>query len=111
MTCQSCGGWGISLLVYEDDSRVYALCLCPIGEQWRAAQSVVNASGERGEAKQAPPMWHIWAHLHGVPLEQIKPLEDAVTPEELAARGFTELTASDSLGAIASAAKHRSGKR
>lgn len=110
VTCQNCGGWGLSLIVYEDDSRCYAVCLCPIGEQWRAAQTVVNASGEHGKAVAATPMWHIWASLHDVPLSQVKLLEDAVTPEDLARRGFTELIAAGGVDAIASAAR-RGGKR
>jgi hypothetical protein len=107
MTCQSCGGWGISLIVYEDTSEVYAVCLCPIGEQWRSTHTFVNHSGDVGKSERTDPLWHIWAHQHGITVERMKLIEDAVTPEELARRGFRELSAPDAMSAISAAARSR----
>lgn len=111
MTCQSCGGWGISLIVYEDGTEVYAVCLCAIGEQWRSTHTVRNHSGEIGTSERTDPLWHLWAHQHGIPLEQMRLLENAVTSEELVARGFLEPVVADAMSAIAAAARSRRTSR
>lgn len=103
MTCKSCGDFGICVIFYEDNSTVYAICLCLAGEHWRRTQTF---KGERTD-----PLWHVWAHQHGVPYSKIRMLEDAVTPEELQARGFTELSAAGSMDAIAAAARSRKVSR
>ncbi len=107
MNCSSCSDNGISLIVYEDGSKVFAVCLCAIGERWRRTETFQNHSGEIGKAQRTDPLWHVWAFEHHVPLSQMRMLEDAVTPEELAARGFAEITAETSMDAIAAAARSR----
>lgn len=96
MTCGSCGDFGICLIVYEDDVKVYAVCLCPTGERWR-----------QFDKKATGPAWHVWAAKNRIDRGRVLMLEDAVTPEELAARGFRELGAVDASAAIAAAARSR----
>ena len=111
MTCPSCSDHGLCVIVYEDNTRVFAVCLCPVGERWRSTQTVQNHSGEIGHASRTDPLWHLWAHQNGVPLENVRMLEDAVTPAELAARGFLELGPADAMTAIAAAARNRKVSR
>jgi hypothetical protein len=90
------------LIVYEDDSKVYAVCLCDEGELLRTVEK---------HGTPTSPAWHLWAARNSIPHEQICMLEDAVTPEELKARGFTELSADASMDAIITAARNRKAGR
>lgn len=103
MSCPSCQDNGICLIVYEDGSKVFAVCLCEIGERWRRRQTFAG--------KTSDPLWHVWAFEHHVPLSQMRMLEDAVTSEELASRGFAEVTADTAMSAIAAAARSRKAGR
>ena len=104
MTCPSCNGHGLFKVCYhEGDPTDYALCLCKAGEAMRCA---------RNNGKPVTPQWQVWAHRQGIDPARVAPMEDLLTAEELAARGFTELGADDrhTLEAIASAAKARSAR-
>lgn len=106
MTCPSCNDHGVFRVHYYDDHGPtddppdFALCLCKAGERMRLATN---------NGKPVTPQWQVWAFRQGIPLEHVAPMEDVLTPEEMAARGFTEITAAaDALSAIAQAAKARS---
>lgn len=98
MTCKACIDWGLKLIVYEDDSRVYAVCLCPVGERWRIASN---------NGRPCEPLWRVWAFQHGVDPTQVRMIEDVLEPQELAALGLSELTPATAMDAIASAARNR----
>ena len=105
MTCPSCADHGIFRVNYHEDKGAdpdFALCLCKAGERVRATTN---------NGKATHPLWHIWAHQHGVPFDRVAPMEDLLTPEEMAERGFSELSPASSLDAIAAAAKARKAKR
>lgn len=101
LTCSSCNDLGLFRVGYHDGSPThYLLCLCRVGESLRRATN---------HGKPVTPLWQVWASRHGIPVEQIAPMEDVLTDAELAERGFTELTSpADALSAIAAAAKARS---
>lgn len=100
MNCPSCQDAGIFRVAYHDGSPAdFALCLCKAGELMRCCMN---------NGKPVTPQWALWAFRAGIPLEHVAPMEDLLTPEEMAARGFTELTsAADALSVIAAAAKAR----
>jgi hypothetical protein len=100
MNCPSCNDRGIFRVAYHDGSPAdFAICLCKAGERMRIATN---------NGKPVTPQWQVWAFTQGIPLEHVCPMEDVLTADEMAARGFTELTAGDALSAIAAAAKARS---
>ncbi len=103
MTCASCNDRGVFRVAYHDGSpSEYALCLCAAGEAMRRAKN---------NGKPVTPLWQVWAHQAGIPLDRIAPMEALLTDEELAARGFTELEPVEAIDAIAAAARARSPKR
>jgi hypothetical protein len=102
MTCPSCDGHGVFRIGYTDGSASdYAICLCDAGERMRIAKN---------HGIPVTPHWQIWAHRQGIALEQVAPMEDLLTDEELAARGFTAVEAPQAIDAIAAAARSRSKK-
>jgi len=100
MTCPCCADRGVFKVCYHDgESTDYALCLCPSGEQMRRANNC---------GKPCTPHWQVWAHQQGIDLERVAPMEDLLTDEEMAARGFHNITSEPtSIEAIAAAARHR----
>lgn len=99
MTCAVCADHGVFKIAYRDGSDTdYAICLCPVGEQWRRATN---------NGKPCTPQWQIWAHRQGISLDRVHPIEDVLTDEELGERGFKALTAESSMEAIAQAARSR----
>lgn len=104
MTCPSCNGVGVFRVAYKDGSPSdFALCLCKVGEVMRCATN---------NGKPVTPQWQVWAFRNGIPIEHVAPMEDLLTADEMAARGFKELTTqADALSAIAAAAKARSTRR
>ncbi len=103
MTCPSCNDKGVFKISYHDGAVPdYALCLCAAGERMRKADNC---------GKPCAAQWEVWAHQQGIDPARVAPMEDLLTDEEMAARGFTELKTPDvALGAIAAAARVR-GKR
>lgn len=102
MNCSTCSDKGIVKVNWSDVPCDYAVCLCPAGESMR---STVNNS------RHVSPRWRVWAAREQVNPETVWMLEDVCTPEELAERGFRELTAANGLDAIAAAAKQKGPKR
>jgi len=103
MTCPSCADHGVFKVCYhEGDPTDYALCLCRAGEQMRCAKN---------NGKPCTPHWQIWAHVHGIDPERVMPMEDLLTPDELAARGFTTPTTDDLSREAALLAAGRAAKR
>ncbi len=98
--CPSCNGFGAFAVRYHDGSPAdYALCLCAAGETMRR---------ENNNGKVTTPYWFAWASIMGIDPEHVAPMEDLLTAEEMAARGFTELPASTAIDAVAAAARARS---
>jgi hypothetical protein len=101
MNCATCSDVGIVCLNFQEGDE-YGLCLCPAGERMRR---VVN------EGHRTTPLWQVWCAREQVDQARVHPIEDVLTPEELAKRGFRELTAATAIDAIVAAARHRSEKR
>lgn len=104
MTCTACGDRGIFRVSYHDGSPDdYAICLCAAGERMRIAKN---------NGRSVTPQWAVWAHQAGIDPARVAPMEDLLTDEELAARGFTELRQpAQAIDAIAAAARARGMKR
>lgn len=108
MTCHSCRDVGVfKVFSFDDggptdDPPTFALCLCRAGELMRCATN---------NGRPVTPQWQVWAFRYGIPLEHVRPMEDVFTSEELASRGFRELTPTTAMDAIAAAARARSVKR
>jgi hypothetical protein len=84
MTCPSCNDAGVFRIAYHDGSPAdFALCLCKAGERMRVATN---------NGRPVTPQWQVWAFKQGIPLEHVAPMEDLLTDDELAARGFTTPT-------------------
>lgn len=96
MTCPTCGDRGLVKVNWKDAPEDYAVCLCPTGELLRAMST-------RGQLAA----WHVAAARMGIDSARVVMLEDVCTPEELAARGFRELSTPDAIGAIVAAARGR----
>jgi hypothetical protein len=101
MSCATCRDVGIVKLNFLEGDE-YGICLCPMGERMRGA---VN----NGHA--AAPLWQVWCAREQVDPALVHPIEDVLTVQELADRGFTELTAASATDAIAAAARNRKAKR
>lgn len=102
MNCPSCNDQGVFRVAYTDDNGAvpdFALCLCKAGELMRVATN---------NGKPVTPQWQVWAFTQGIPLEHVAPMEDLLTDDEMAARGFRELTPTTALDAVAAAARARS---
>lgn len=91
--CATCGDKGVIRLNFQEGDE-YGLCLCRAGEDMR-----------RGR------LWELWCAREGVDPAKVSRLEDVLTKEELAARGFQELSGTDALAAVVEAAKRRSHAR
>ncbi len=103
MNCRSCNDIGIFKVAYRDGSPTeYAVCLCEAGERMRKADNC---------GKACIPQWGLWAHRNGIDPGLVAPMEDLLTPDELRARGFAELTPTTAIDAIAAAARGRDVKR
>lgn len=100
MTCQTCGDKGLVRVNWNDAPEDYAVCLCHRGELLRMVQ-----------VKGQQPAWRVEAARRGIETARVVMLEDVCTPEELAARGFRELSAGDAMSAVAAAARGRSARR
>lgn len=101
MPCKTCGDLGLVRVNWCDAEHEFAICLCPVGMAWR---NNVNAG------RRVTPHWRVWASIERIDPSRIHPLEDVLTPEELAERGFTMPTLTMPLDAIAAAAKGKRGK-
>jgi hypothetical protein len=103
MTCPSCNGQGVFRIAYLDDSPAdFAVCLCGAGEPFRVTQN---------NGKAHVPAYQVWAIRHGIDPAHVAPMELLLTDEELASRGFGEVSTVTAVEAIAAAARKRSGKR
>ena len=101
MTCRTCLDVGIVALNFQEGDE-YGICLCAAGEQMRRSMN---------NGRLVPPLWRAWAALNKIDPAIIHPIEDVLTPAELAERGFTELNApANALGAIAAAARGRGSR-
>lgn len=100
MTCYSCNDKGVFKVCYhEGDPTDFAVCLCRAGEQFRVTEN---------NGKAHVPHYQVWAIKHGIDLERVAPMEVLFTDEELAERGFAEVSPAASIDAIAAAARNRS---
>lgn len=99
MTCQTCGDRGVVRVNWKDADEDYAVCLCLVGAGLR---STTNAG------KPCEPGWRVWAAQRSVHPDRITMLEDVLTPDELAVKGFQELSAASAMDAIVAAAQARS---
>jgi len=61
--------------------------------------------------KPCAPRWELWAAVNGVDRERVAPMEDVLTDQEMAERGFTELGPAPAFDAIAAAAKAARSRR
>lgn len=100
MTCPTCGDRGLVKVNWNDATEDYAVCLCPTGELLRAEPT----SGQ-------VPAWRALAGRMNIDPARVVMLEDVCTPEELAQRGFRELTADTAMDAIVAAARGRKVSR
>ena len=82
--CESCAGKGLIRLNWADADDEYALCLCPAGQAWRKSEN-------NGKATNAA--WHVWCAREQVNPECVWCIEDVLTAEELAQRGFGKAVA------------------
>lgn len=78
--CSSCGGKGLIRLNWADAPDEYALCLCEVGLAWRKSEN---------NGKPTNPYWHIWCAERGIDHANVWCIEDVLTAEELAERGFS----------------------
>lgn len=102
MTCPSCNNRGVFKVAYHDGSPVeFAVCLCQAGEAFRRTEN---------NGKAHVPAYQVWAIRYGIDPAHVAPMEELLTDEELAARGFgsVEVSASTAIDAIAAAARARS---
>lgn len=79
MTCAMCGDKGLVKVNWSDAPPDYAVCLCPVGENYRFA---VNAG------KPVEPQWLVWCARNGVDPAQMFLLEEVLTADELREAGF-----------------------
>jgi hypothetical protein len=96
MTCPTCADRGLVKVNWKDAQEDYAVCLCPTGE-------LLRADSTPGQL----PAWRVLAHRMDIDPARVVMLEDVCTPEELAERGFRELTADTAMDAIVAAARGR----
>jgi hypothetical protein len=101
MNCPTCNDVGIMRLNFQEGDD-YGLCLCSSGEEMRRTSN---------HGHPVTPLWRVWCAREQVDPRLVRPIEDVLTPEELAALGFRELAAPDAINAIVSAARSRSPKR
>jgi hypothetical protein len=100
MTCPSCDGKGIFRIAYHDGSAPdFAVCLCEAGAPFHVTEN---------NGKAHVPHYHVWAIRQGIDPAHVAPMEVLLTDEELAARGFAEVSAATAIDAIAAAARNRS---
>jgi hypothetical protein len=81
VNCQSCGDVGIVRVPWSNAPDDFAVCLCKAGHQMR---DETNAGKPTGYA-----LWQVWAYREQIDPSRLFLLEEILTPEELAARGFT----------------------
>lgn len=79
MTCPVCAGKGLVRLNWADAAEEYAVCLCDVGQALRSTQNYQAI---------VVPLWQVWAAREHVDPSRIVMLEDVLTVEELAERGF-----------------------
>lgn len=96
--CSSCADKGLIRVNWSDAPEDYALCLCTVGQQMRSPR---NISVKR--VTEGFPLWMLWCQRERVDPSRIVRMEDVLTVEELAARGFLTPTAGDD--AIAAAVR------
>lgn len=102
MTCTTCGDRGVVRVNWKDADEDYGVCLCLAGAGLRS---------ERNAGKPCVAGWRVWAAQRGVGPARVVMIEDVLSPSELAAKGFSELTVDTAMSAIAAAARGRKGAR
>ena len=100
VTCGTCGDHGLVRLNWSDKPEDFGICLCRAGLLMR---------DDHNGRRRVTPQWAVWATKHGIDPSRFYLLEEAMTPEELAERGFTPTAEgpADRLEAIVAAAKRR----
>ncbi len=102
MNCSTCGDVGIVRLNFQEGDE-YGICLCPMGERMRARHT--------WRGRQADiPVWRVWCAREQVDPALVRPIEDVLGGEELAARGFHELAPAETMDAVAAAARNRGAR-
>ncbi len=82
--CSSCAGKGLIRLNWADAPDEYALCLCAAGQAWRE---------DANNGKPTNSLWHLWCAIEGVDQDRVWCIEDVLTADELAQRGFGKAVA------------------
>jgi hypothetical protein len=78
--CATCADRGIVKANWSNAPDDYAICLCDVGHVYRNDGNGGKRTGFCG--------WQIWASQNGIDPSRIFLLEEVLTPEELADRGF-----------------------
>jgi hypothetical protein len=89
MSCNECDGLGLIPFALEDnpksdaemtvDDMHFAVCLCPMGMQFRIAEN---------NGRRVSPQWVLWAYRNGVDVSRMALVENVFSPDRLAAAGF-----------------------
>jgi len=105
MSCPSCGDKGIIRMPWTDAEDDYAVCLCPAARWYRSDENAGRKTGYFG--------WQVWAYRNQVSPERVWLMEEALTPAELAERGFGasgQLRGNDREAALLAAARGKKAK-
>lgn len=80
VNCQSCADVGMIRVPWADAPDDFAICLCDAGLAMRDSRS-------RKDVSYA--LWELWAAREQVDPSRVFLLEEVLTPQELAERGFS----------------------
>lgn len=78
--CSTCGDKGIVAANWNDHPFDFAVCLCAAGLWYRSDENAGKRTGVYG--------WQVWAYREQIDPSRIFMLEEVLTPQELAERGF-----------------------
>ena len=81
MNCQSCADLGMIRVPWSDAPDDFAICLCEAGQSMRR-------SWNPDEDRSRFAVWQLWAAREQVDPSRVFFLEEVLTPQELAERGF-----------------------
>jgi hypothetical protein len=80
MTCRNCGDIGMIRVSWSNAPDDFAVCLCAAG---RSMRNTTNRK-DTGFA-----LWQVWAAREQIDPSRVFLVEEVLTPQELAARGFS----------------------
>jgi hypothetical protein len=105
VTCSTCQDKGLVRVNWQDADPDFAVCLCATGLSLRV---------DRNYTAAVSPRWHVWCAREQVDPSRVWMLEDILTPQELAERGFgvaPDVRVPDREAALLAAGKTRKGAR